>query len=154
MPLCEVRPLYFTSCHCSDKYRRQKDTWNLANYSKLPMWVSPFLRNKHAWASCCLVKSFHLFASSVLSRLAPSVTRVCILAHFVRRTKKRKRLLVVYAVQNVKDIFDAVVYIVQHLTALGTDFFLPITRWRHRSDSPEGSTPEHLLFIGHVGCVT
>ena len=31
-----------------------------------------------------------------LSRLAPSVTRVCILARFVRRTKQKERLLVVY----------------------------------------------------------
>ena len=30
-----------------------------------------------------------------LSRLAPSVTHVCILARFVRRTKKKERLLVV-----------------------------------------------------------
>ena len=30
------------------------------------------------------------------SRLAPSVTHVCILARFVRRTKKKQRLLVVY----------------------------------------------------------
>ena len=33
---------------------------------------------------------------SCLSCLAPSVTRVCILARFVRRTKKKERLLVVY----------------------------------------------------------
>ena len=32
---------------------------------------------------------------SCLSCLAPSVTRVCILARFVRRTKKKERLLVV-----------------------------------------------------------
>ena len=31
-----------------------------------------------------------------LSGLAPSVTRVCILARFVRRTLRKKRLLVVY----------------------------------------------------------
>ena len=33
---------------------------------------------------------------SCLSRLAPSITRVCILARFVRRTKKKERLLVGY----------------------------------------------------------
>ena len=33
---------------------------------------------------------------SYVSRLAPSVTRVYILARFVRRTKKKERLLVVY----------------------------------------------------------
>ena len=33
---------------------------------------------------------------SCLSRLAPSVTRVCILACFDRWTKKKERLLVVY----------------------------------------------------------
>ena len=35
-----------------------------------------------------------------LSCLAPSVTHVCILARFVRRTKKKERLLVVSARDN------------------------------------------------------
>ena len=36
-----------------------------------------------------------------LSRLVPSVTRVCILARF-RRIKKKERLLVVYTLENIE----------------------------------------------------
>ena len=41
---------------------------------------------------------------SCLSRLAPSVTRVCILAHFVRRAKKKERLLVVQIDRSITPI--------------------------------------------------
>ena len=43
-------------------------------------------------------------ATACLSRLAPSVTRVCILAHFVRRAKKKERLLVVQIDRSITPI--------------------------------------------------
>ena len=55
-------------------------------------------REKRGRATAREEKRDSLF--SCLSRLAPSVTRVCILARFVRRTKKKERLLVVYARDN------------------------------------------------------
>ena len=43
-------------------------------------------------------------ATACLSRLAPSVTRVCILARFVRRAKKKERLLVVQTDRSISPI--------------------------------------------------
>ena len=70
---------------------------------------------------------------SCLSRLAPSVTRVCILARFVRRTKKKERLLVVYKLRLSRSIQF------KHLTSS----FVSLT---------EGRFSEHQNSVVQISC--